>query len=41
MLISHLLVDQLGLDVLVNDLGVVHTLSKHNRDALLNGSQHV
>ena len=27
-------------DVLVNDLSTAHTLSKHNHDALLNGSQH-
>ena len=29
-----------GLDVLLIDLGIAHTLSKHDRDALLNGSQH-
>ena len=29
-----------GLGVLVNDLSIGHTLSKHNSDALLNGSQH-
>ena len=34
------LLSQLRLDVLVNDLGVSHTLSEHNCDALLNGSQH-
>ena len=27
-------------DVLVIDLDFAHTLSQHNRDALLNGSQH-
>ena len=27
--------------MLVNDLDVAHTLSKPNRDALLNGSQHI
>ena len=32
---------QWGIDVLVNDLGIVHTLSKHNRHALVNGFQHV
>ena len=34
------LLSQSVLDVLVNDLGIAHTVSKHNRDASFSGSQH-
>ena len=35
-----LIIVGVDLGVLVNDLKFAHTLSKHNRDAGLNGSQH-